>query len=67
MNFEDVEYKIWISVRNSVDTPVWHSVLDSVNNSFFLRDSVWNSVRNSVWESVNTGLQDLIRREREQG
>ena len=62
MNLEDVNYKIWNSMRKSV----WASV----------RESAWNSVRGSVYnsevvsvayfvrDSVKVGLQEPIRQER---
>jgi hypothetical protein len=65
MNLEPVEYKIAKSVENSVLDPVWVSVRRSVGNSVEASgdDSVVDFVRNSV----DFGLTDPIREEREQG
>jgi hypothetical protein len=58
MNLENVEYKIWESVDNSMWNSVWGSVRVSV------WDSVVVSVAYFVGDSVNDELQIPIREER---
>lgn len=66
MNLKNIDIKIGRSMRISVEKSAWNYVLDSVRHSEW--NSVWWSVsyyvENSALDSVNDGLQRLIRQER---
>jgi hypothetical protein len=50
MNLDNIGKSAWNSVRNSVWEPAFNSVWDSGSDSvnYYVRDSVWDSVRGSL-------------------